>query len=126
MEVRKSERQVFLSVRILLRRWNVRKAIVVIGCSLLLGLAGEALAGSKGSGSGGSHSVKGYFRKDGTYVAPHHRSNPDASTSNNWSTKGNVNPNTGKPGTIDPQKEPSSPSGIAEPTLPTVPITEEK
>ena len=43
--------------------------------------------------------VRGYTRKDGTNVAPHRRSNPDATFGNNWSTVGNVNPNTGQPGT---------------------------
>jgi hypothetical protein len=46
-------------------------------------------------------SVKGYFRKDGTYVAPHMRSAPNATALDNWSSKGNVNPYTGKPGTKD-------------------------
>lgn len=44
-------------------------------------------------------SVRGHYRTDGTYVRPHHRSNPDGNFSNNWSTKGNVNPYTGKEGT---------------------------
>lgn len=43
--------------------------------------------------------VKGYYRKNGTYIAPHYRSAPDKSLSNNWSTKGNLNPYTGKVGT---------------------------
>jgi len=43
--------------------------------------------------------VNGYVRRDGTYVAPHYRSNPDRSFSNNWSTYGNVNPYTGQGGT---------------------------
>jgi hypothetical protein len=43
--------------------------------------------------------VKGHFRSNGTYVAPHHRSRPDGNFYNNWSTKGNVNPYTGKLGT---------------------------
>lgn len=47
-------------------------------------------------------SVRGYTRKDGTYVQPHHRSNPDGNPRNNWSTQGNVNPYTGKEGTRDP------------------------
>lgn len=29
-------------------------------------------------------SVKGYYRKDGTYVRPHHRSSPDSDLSNNY------------------------------------------
>ena len=40
--------------------------------------------------------VKGYFRKDGTYVAPHYRTNPDSKITNNYSYPGNYNPNTGE------------------------------
>lgn len=40
--------------------------------------------------------VKGYYRKDGTYVQPHWRSSPDGNPYNNWSYPGNVNPYTGK------------------------------
>jgi hypothetical protein len=43
--------------------------------------------------------VRGYFRKNGTYVQPHYRSMPDGNFYNNWSTFGNINPYTGKPGT---------------------------
>lgn len=43
--------------------------------------------------------VRGYYRKDGTYVRPHYRSNPDGVFENNWSTKGNINPYTGEWGT---------------------------
>lgn len=46
--------------------------------------------------------VNGYYKKDGTYVAPHYRSSPNSSTYDNWSTKGNTNPYTGKKGTKDP------------------------
>ena len=50
--------------------------------------------------AGGRVSVKGYTRKDGTYVSPHYRTAPDGNFYNNWSTKGNVNPYTGKEGTL--------------------------
>jgi hypothetical protein len=50
----------------------------------------------------GEHYVNGYFRLDGTYVHGHYRTNPDNSFYNNWSTKGNVNPYTGKVGTKEP------------------------
>ena len=52
-----------------------------------------------GGGHGGSHGVRGYVRNDGTYVAPHHATNPNNTRIDNWSSKGNVNPYTGKPGT---------------------------
>lgn len=43
--------------------------------------------------------VKGYKRKNGTYVKSHYRSAPDSSINNNWTTEGNVNPYTGTDGT---------------------------
>ena len=46
--------------------------------------------------------VRGYTKSNGTYVAPHHRSSPDSSLSNNYSTRGNTNPYTGKAGTVNP------------------------
>ncbi len=48
--------------------------------------------------------VSGYTTKRGTYVAPHDKTTPDSTKLNNWSTKGNVNPETGKKGTVDPYK----------------------
>lgn len=47
--------------------------------------------------------VRGYLRKDGTYVQPHYRSDPNGNPYDNWSFPGNVNPFTGKiaPGNPD-------------------------
>ena len=53
------------------------------------------------------NSVNGYVRKDGTYVQPHYQKNPNSTLLDNYSTKGNTNPYTGKSGTVDPYKEPS-------------------
>ena len=63
---------------------------------------GGTHSSSIGPGTGSntrSHGVRGYVRKDGTYVAPHRQSNPDKSFNNNWSTNPNTNPYTGKQGT---------------------------
>lgn len=46
--------------------------------------------------------VKPYVRKDGTYVQPHFKTKPNSTTLDNWSTRGNTNPYTGKAGTVDP------------------------
>jgi hypothetical protein len=46
--------------------------------------------------------VRGYTKKDGTYVAPYVRSDRDSSYNNNWSVKGNQNPYTGESGTKSP------------------------
>lgn len=52
--------------------------------------------------------VRGYVKKDGTYVQPHRRTSPNSTKHDNWSSKGNYNPYTGKKGTKDPYK-PSKP-----------------
>ena len=49
-----------------------------------------------------SKHVKGYTKKDGTYVAPHHRSDPNRTQRDNYSSKPNVNPYNGKKGTKEP------------------------
>lgn len=51
--------------------------------------------------------VRPHVRSDGTYVRGHIRSAPDGSTYNNYSTRGNVNPYTGKSGYTSPYRQPS-------------------
>lgn len=84
--------------------------------SLLLALPAIASGGhSSGRSSGGSHHptkpatgtgakaqhehVGSYTKKSGARVPAHDRSTKDATKTNNWSTKGNANPETGKAGT---------------------------
>ncbi|WP_223601672.1 SH3 domain-containing protein [Chryseobacterium sp. GVT01B] len=38
-------------------------------------------------------SVRGYYRKDGTYVRPHERTAPNSTITDNYSYRGNYNPN---------------------------------
>ena len=73
------------------------KRLFLLIVALGIGLSGLSLAKS-------STRMKGHTTKNGTYVPSHRRTNPDKSKNNNWSTKGNVNPNTGKKGTVDPYK----------------------
>ncbi|WP_196595737.1 hypothetical protein [Pectinatus frisingensis] len=42
--------------------------------------------------------VSGYYRHDGTYVHSYERTDPNGTTSDNWSHEGNVNPITGEEG----------------------------
>ena len=85
-------------------------AWVVVGAVFVLGLS-EAHA----SGGGRSHGlpriksssdvfVRGYQMANGTAVKSHMRSHPDGDVFNNWSTRSNVNPDTGKIGTVDPYR----------------------
>ena len=62
-----------------------------------------------------SHAVRGYTRRDGTYVAPHRATNPNSTKLDNWSTRGNVNPYTGREGTVDPYA-PTQPKPTVQPT----------
>jgi hypothetical protein len=71
-----------------------RSLILVLTVLIVAAWTADALAGGR-KGSGGDVGVKGYTRKDGTYVAPHTRSAPDSSPYNNHGMPGNYNPNTG-------------------------------
>lgn len=44
--------------------------------------------------------VSGYYRSNGTYVQGHYRTAPNSTINDNYSTVGNVNPYTGKAGTV--------------------------
>lgn len=89
-------------------------ALVLI--SLCVPSIAEAKGGSRSSGKSSSKSykstpgtgsksnsssVRGYTKKNGTYVAPYKKSTPDKNARNNFSTRGNTNPYTGKRGTQD-------------------------
>ena len=54
--------------------------------------------------AGAAQRVGGYTKRNGTYVMSHHRSYKDSSRFNNYSTKGNRNPYTGKRGSKSPYK----------------------
>ena len=47
--------------------------------------------------------TRGYVKKNGTYVAPAAKTTPNKTKLDNWSTKGNANPFTGKAGTKNPR-----------------------
>lgn len=46
--------------------------------------------------------VSGYYRNNGVYVQPHHQTAQDGNLYNNYTTRGNINPYTGEPGTVEP------------------------
>lgn len=52
--------------------------------------------------------VRGYTKKDGTYVEPHHRTNPNSRRDDNYSSHGNQNPYTGEKGHVNQDNNPSS------------------
>ena len=50
--------------------------------------------------------VQPHLRANGTFVEGYHRSSPDSSLLNNYSTQGNVNPFTGREGSVNPYQQP--------------------
>lgn len=83
-------------------RMHVRKFTMTIAMACM------AIAGS--ASAQGSHSVRGYSRSNGTYVQPHHRTNANTTRNDNWTTRPNVNPYTGRVGTRSPSYAPRSSS----------------
>jgi hypothetical protein len=67
--------------------------------------------------------VRGHVRKDGTYVAPHHRTSPDSTQNNNYGTVGNYNPYTGQEGRLQPQQPTYQPIQPIQPIQPLRPCT---
>ena len=54
--------------------------------------------------SGSDKKVKSYTKKNGTYVESYHRKAPNITQHDNYGTKHNVNPYTGKEGRVEPKK----------------------
>lgn len=50
-----------------------------------------------------SHRVRGYVKRNGTYVAPHRQTNSNRTQRDNWSSVPNTNPYTGKRGSKFPR-----------------------
>jgi hypothetical protein len=51
-----------------------------------------------------SEKVHSYDKKNGTHVESYHRSKANSTEKDNYSTKGNTNPYTGKKGSKSPKK----------------------
>jgi len=77
----------------------MRKFILLITSIILL--ASPALAAK-------TVTVKPYITKQGVYKPPSYRTAPNATKIDNFSSKGNINPYTGKTGTVDAFKSYSS------------------
>lgn len=75
------------------------KTITIIATALLI--ASPAVAKTV--------SVKPHITKQGVYKPPSYRTAPNNTKIDNFSSKPNVNPYTGKSGTVDPYKMPTLP-----------------
>ena len=73
---------------------NKMFSVIIIGLTIGASLADAAR----------QVTVHGYHRKNGTFVQPYHRTAPNRTKFDNWSSKGNTNPYTGKRGNKSPFK----------------------
>jgi hypothetical protein len=87
--------------------WKLSIASAIV-CAIALPPDSFAKGSGRSSGArssgGGSHAVRGHMTKKGTYVAPSRATNPNRTQYDNYSSKGNVNPASGKAGTRTPTK----------------------
>jgi len=71
-----------------------------------LALAATAAQAQYLNGTGSnphSRPVLSYTTQSGTYVPPHQQTNPNTTQTDNYGTRGNVNPYTGAVGTRNPR-----------------------
>jgi hypothetical protein len=78
------------------------KKWILAGSLVLVATAAQAQYYGTGSNPN-SHSTSGYTRSNGTYVSPHQQTNPNSTQTDNYGTRGNVNPYTGVTGTRTPR-----------------------
>lgn len=70
------------------------KTITILGVVSMLALSAFSVASAR------TTAVKGYYKPStGTYVIPSYRTSPNSYKYDNYSTKGNRNPYSGKVGT---------------------------
>lgn len=74
----------------------MRRICLALAAAIALAATAPAYAGKVNSSS---HSVHQYTTKKGTVVHEHKATNPNKTKKDNYSTKGNTNPYTGKKGT---------------------------
>ena len=86
------------------RAVNLGGEETMINMKHILILAVLALSSLAPASNPPGHSVRSYVRRNGTYVAPSHATNPNRTQRDNYSARGNTNPYTGKTGTKTPKR----------------------
>lgn len=78
--------------------------VALLGAATTTSFASGHSSGGYSHSSYGSHdtTVSGYTRSNGTYVESYHRSSPNGTQTDNYSSIGNTNPYTGQEGTHVP------------------------
>ena len=93
----------------------MKSSAILVLLAAAMALAPVAAVDAKGSRGGGSYAsssgskssstaVHSYTKKNGTHVDAHRRTTADRTEKNNYSARGNSNPNTGKTGHKTPKR----------------------
>ena len=82
-----------------LQRLPILVIATAMACSPVFARGGGGSHSRSSHASGEVHNVKSYTKRDGAPVESHRQTNPNGTKNDNWSTQGNVNPDTGKTGT---------------------------
>lgn len=80
---------------------KIASLLGIVAATSCVAANGFAKGGSKAEpkSSPKTHQVREYTKKDGARVRAHRQTNPNRTQDDNYSVKGNVNPETGKEGT---------------------------
>lgn len=92
---RKTQERLYLFTRAFDARYGVETVGVFMRVGVCVVLIG--LVAASGIAQAGVH-VRGYRTAKGSYIQPHIRTAPDNTRLNNYSTRGNTNPVTGRAG----------------------------
>jgi hypothetical protein len=76
---------------------------IILAAALTLAATAVHAQGYGTGSNPNSHTSSGYTTSSGTYVAPHTSTNPNSTQTDNYGTRGNVNPSTGAVGTRTPR-----------------------
>lgn len=76
--------------------------ILLLNCAISFAMPRHSSAKGATKSSYSTVHVRSHVTKKGTYIAPSYRTSPNRTKVDNWSSKPNVNPYTGKAGTKNP------------------------
>jgi hypothetical protein len=83
-------------------RWEGSMKVAIAIAVFVLGVTSAVAQWGTGSNPN-SHTVRPHVTSQGTYVGGHQATNPNTTQTDNYGTKGNVNPYTGAVGTRNPR-----------------------
>jgi hypothetical protein len=78
---------------------KIMAATLVFAAFLSAAWPADAIARASGYVNPNYHYVHPYHRRNGTTVPGHYQTNPNRTKCDNYSTQGNINPWSGRPGT---------------------------